>query len=170
MRSIKILHFHMHRSWNTYLIFNKKKLWRKIIYIPRIIFFPRNIFCSEINSKINLQTCNILLRPYTLQYKRASFQQPYVPFFIQPSWYVSSLLISCVLHRVSPSPRSLPSYSSIVLRFSFLRNHPCRYTRYAYILQLVVKYSVPCCLPFPSLRDDHHPLWVWTLSRPLSRS
>lgn len=52
MKSIKVLYFQIHRSWNMYiyLIFNKKNCGLKL-HIPQIIFFPRNIFCSEVNSK-----------------------------------------------------------------------------------------------------------------------
>lgn len=82
--------------------------------------------------------------------------QPYVPYplFRSPDTLPPSLAYSA-LHRLPLlSYPPVPPRSSVVARFSFLHDHPCRrYTRYAYILQLVVKRRVPS----PSSRG--HPLF-----------
>lgn len=79
---------------------------------------------------------------------------------------------SSALHRVSSSR---PLVSTLFFHrdpfFFFTQPRSPLYTRYAYILQLVVKHRAPCMPLFPPAeRATTIPLWARTLSRPLSRS
>lgn len=82
-------------------------------------------------------------------------------------------LPSFALHRAFPFRSPIPTALFFHRGpFSFFTRPPSPlYTRYAYILQLVVKHRAPASLPPPLHRmGDYHPLWARTLSRPLSRS
>lgn len=137
---------------------------KKFNYTFQIVLFPSNmeinsLYASKDATYHSVQTCHAM-RVYLL-----SATLRFILFILSP-WYAP---LSSALHRAFSShpPTPIPPFFRSPF-FFFTRPPSPLYTRYAYILQLVVKHRDPC-LSFPFAKwatttpfghERYHGLWA----------